>query len=213
MEFPRLGVESELQLPAYTTATATGNPSRICNLHHSSRQHQIPEPLSKAWGRTQVLIDTSWIRFRGATGELPGQLVFFLLIVQPQPLLVGPPGLRQPLTSFLLSPLCYALGHLIQASAPRTAKSSALYTCSHILPVPGFAGSTFWRVGTYGRNLLYLSPYSSRSIKQTFPACLRLRGSRVFLPPFLAPCHKKRGVVCINMMVRVGHPVFCCWGS
>ena len=35
MEVPRLGVESELQLPAYTTATATPDPSHVCNLHHS----------------------------------------------------------------------------------------------------------------------------------------------------------------------------------
>ena len=32
----RLGVESELQLTAYTTATATLDPSHVCNLHHSS---------------------------------------------------------------------------------------------------------------------------------------------------------------------------------
>ena len=35
MEVPRLRVESELQLPAYTTATAPRNPSRICNLGHN----------------------------------------------------------------------------------------------------------------------------------------------------------------------------------
>ena len=35
MEVPRLGVQSELQLPAYTPATATGDPSHICDLHHS----------------------------------------------------------------------------------------------------------------------------------------------------------------------------------
>ena len=34
MEVPRLGVELELQLPAYTTATETWDPSRICDLHH-----------------------------------------------------------------------------------------------------------------------------------------------------------------------------------
>ena len=35
-EVPRLGVKSELQLQAYSTATATPNPSHhICNLHHS----------------------------------------------------------------------------------------------------------------------------------------------------------------------------------
>ena len=35
MEIPRLEVKSELQLPAYTTATATWDPSCICDLHHS----------------------------------------------------------------------------------------------------------------------------------------------------------------------------------
>ena len=50
MEVPRLGVESELQLLAYTTATQ--DPSRICDLHHSSWQPQILHPLSKASNRT-----------------------------------------------------------------------------------------------------------------------------------------------------------------
>ena len=46
MEVPRLGAELELQLPA--TATATQDLSCICNLHHSSQQCQIPNPLSEA---------------------------------------------------------------------------------------------------------------------------------------------------------------------
>ena len=33
VKVPRLGVESELQLPAYTTATATWDPSYIRNVH------------------------------------------------------------------------------------------------------------------------------------------------------------------------------------
>ena len=33
MEVPKLRVESELQLLAYTTATATPDLSHICNLH------------------------------------------------------------------------------------------------------------------------------------------------------------------------------------
>ena len=39
MEVPRLGVESELQPPGYTTATATAtpDPNHICDLHHSSQ--------------------------------------------------------------------------------------------------------------------------------------------------------------------------------
>ena len=41
MEIPRLGVELELQPPAYARATATRDPSRVCDLHHSSRQRRI----------------------------------------------------------------------------------------------------------------------------------------------------------------------------
>ena len=48
MEVPRLGDESELQLPAYTTATATWDLNHVCDLHHSSGQSQICNPLSKA---------------------------------------------------------------------------------------------------------------------------------------------------------------------
>jgi len=59
-EVPRLGVESELQLPAYTMATVTWDPSHICDLHHSSQQRQILNPLSKARNRTHILIDTSF---------------------------------------------------------------------------------------------------------------------------------------------------------
>ena len=71
MEVPRLGVELELQLPAYTTATAMRDASPICNLHHSLRPPQILNPLSKAKHGTQAL-----------TGSLPAEqqkelLVFF----------------------------------------------------------------------------------------------------------------------------------------
>ena len=59
MEVPRLGVESELYPPAYARATAMQDLSRICNLHHSSRQHRILNPLSKARDRTRVLTDAS----------------------------------------------------------------------------------------------------------------------------------------------------------
>ena len=47
--------------PAYTTATATQNPSHVYDLHHSSRQCRILKPLSKARDRTCILMDTSWI--------------------------------------------------------------------------------------------------------------------------------------------------------
>ena len=62
MEVPRLGVQSELQLLAYATATAMWDPSHICNLHHSSRQHWILNPLNEARGRTCNLIIPSQVR-------------------------------------------------------------------------------------------------------------------------------------------------------
>ena len=57
-EIPGLGVKWELQLPAYTTATATRDPSYICDLHHSSWQHWILNPLSEARDRIPILLDT-----------------------------------------------------------------------------------------------------------------------------------------------------------
>ena len=48
MEVPSLGVQLELHLPAYTTATAMQDPSHICDLCHSSRQLQVLNPLSEA---------------------------------------------------------------------------------------------------------------------------------------------------------------------
>ena len=52
MEVPRPGVESKLQLLAYTTATAMQDPRLICNLHLSSWQLQILNPLRQA---TEIL--------------------------------------------------------------------------------------------------------------------------------------------------------------
>ena len=63
MKVPRLGVELELQLLAYGTATATPDLSRACDLHQSSRQRQIRNSLSEARDRTCVLTDTSQISF------------------------------------------------------------------------------------------------------------------------------------------------------
>ena len=58
MEVPRLRIESELQLPADTTATATPDLSCVCNLHHSSQQCRILNPLKEARD------GTSWILVR-----------------------------------------------------------------------------------------------------------------------------------------------------
>ena len=61
MEVPRLGVESELQLPAYATATAMPDQSHVCDLHHSSWHRQILNLLSETRDQTRILMDTSQV--------------------------------------------------------------------------------------------------------------------------------------------------------
>ena len=75
MEVPRLGVESELQLLAYATATAMRNLSHIFNLHHSSQQRRILNPLSEARGQTHIIMDTTQIHFHCITMEMPSDPV------------------------------------------------------------------------------------------------------------------------------------------
>ena len=58
MEVLRLGVESEPQLPAYVTVTATPDPSWI---FYNSRQRRIFNPLSRARNRTRILTDASQV--------------------------------------------------------------------------------------------------------------------------------------------------------
>jgi len=47
--------------PAYARATAMWDPSRVCDLHHSSWQHQILNPLSKSRDQTHNLMVPSRI--------------------------------------------------------------------------------------------------------------------------------------------------------
>ena len=72
MEVPRLGVWLELHLPACTTATATPDPSCVCDLHHSSSQRRILNPLSEARDQTRNLMVPSWIHFHCTTMGIPG---------------------------------------------------------------------------------------------------------------------------------------------
>ena len=74
MEVPRLRVWLELLLPAYATAIAVPDLSCICDLHHSSWQHRILDPLSEARDRTHILMDTSWIHFHCTTTGTPSFL-------------------------------------------------------------------------------------------------------------------------------------------
>ena len=76
MEVPRLGVQLEPQLPAFVTATAISDPSRICNLHHSSQQRWILNFLSEARDQTRDFMVPSRIRFRCTTTGTPSPIFF-----------------------------------------------------------------------------------------------------------------------------------------
>ena len=71
MEVPRLGVKSELQLPAYPRATAQPDLSRICHPHPSSQQLWILNPLSQTRDGTHNLMDTAWVCHRWDTTGTP----------------------------------------------------------------------------------------------------------------------------------------------
>ena len=66
MEVPRLGVKSDLQLPAYTTATAMPDWGWVSNLYQSSEHHWVFNPLREARDGTCILIDPSLISFHFA---------------------------------------------------------------------------------------------------------------------------------------------------
>ena len=57
MEIPRLRAELELQMLAYTTATAMQDQSHIWDLQHSSWQRWILNPLNKLKAQTCLLLD------------------------------------------------------------------------------------------------------------------------------------------------------------
>ena len=71
IEVPRVGVQSELQLSASATITAMPDPSHVCDLHHSSPQCQILNPLSEARDWTRKLMVPSRICLHCATTGTP----------------------------------------------------------------------------------------------------------------------------------------------
>ena len=68
---PQAMVELELRLLAYATATATSDPSHVCDLHHSLWQCHILNPLSEARDRTLNLMVPRQIRFHCTTMGTP----------------------------------------------------------------------------------------------------------------------------------------------
>ena len=56
------GSQARGRIGAAARATATRDPSRVCNLHHSSRQRRIVNPPSKGRDRTRDLMVPSRVR-------------------------------------------------------------------------------------------------------------------------------------------------------
>ena len=81
METPRLRVKSKLRLLIYTRATATQDASCIGDLHHSSQQHQILNPMHTARDQTRNLMVTSHIRLHCATTGTPFFMSFKCFLV------------------------------------------------------------------------------------------------------------------------------------
>ena len=86
MEVPRLDVKSELQLLAYTTATATQELSHVCDLHHSSTGSLTQ------WVKPGIELTSSWMQVGFITaepqGKLPKMLVIFMTVIVTLTLLI-----------------------------------------------------------------------------------------------------------------------------
>ena len=78
MEIPRLQVKLELQAASLHHSHSNMGSETCCDLHHSSRQQWILNPLSKARDPTQVLTDTSQLHYYWATMRTP-RLLFWMV--------------------------------------------------------------------------------------------------------------------------------------
>ena len=110
MEVPRLGIRSELQLPAYTRAMATPNPNHVCNLHHSSQHHRILNPPSKARDRTRILMDPRQMRFCCAAMGAPWWRVLrFTLLKTRTHHICRVPAVTIVIVLYIVSPVLFSI--------------------------------------------------------------------------------------------------------
>jgi len=59
------------------------DPSCICNLHHSSQQHRISDPLSEARDQIHILMDMSWVYFCCSTMGTPPSFFHLINMISP----------------------------------------------------------------------------------------------------------------------------------
>ena len=76
IEFPRLGVESELQMLAKAIATGMSDLSLLWELYCSSRLFWILNPLRSARDQDYILIDRGQLSFHWATMGSPASFIF-----------------------------------------------------------------------------------------------------------------------------------------
>ena len=76
VEVPRLGVKLEIQLLAYTTATAMWDLGRVCNLYHSS--HNVGSLTH--WVRPRIEPTSSWILVRFVSTAPQKELLCFPIL-------------------------------------------------------------------------------------------------------------------------------------
>ena len=77
LEVPRLGAESELQSPAYATASAKPDLSCVCDRYHNSGQHGIPGPRV----RPGIEPASSWILVRFISTEPRQELLSCFVLI------------------------------------------------------------------------------------------------------------------------------------
>ena len=97
----------------YSTGTVTKDLSCFCDLHHSSQQYQILNPLKEARDQTQILMDTSWVRYCWAAMGTPIILLLSLLFFH-----------WHSINYFILCPvLICILGNQRRVSCPYSSKA------------------------------------------------------------------------------------------
>ena len=140
MEVPGLGVKLEVQLLAYTTATAMWDPSCLCDLHHSSWQQWILNRLSEARDRTHILQDTSWVLYHWAMTGTP-QVLYYPRMSYSCPVLAPDAPVWFPCPHAFSLPVCLLLCglfcRLIRASDLGAYLSLVLFSPHAALPSPG----------------------------------------------------------------------------
>ena len=77
MEVPRLGLNLSCSCSACATTTAALHLSRVCNLHHSSWQRLMLNPLVEARNRTCILTNTSRVCYHWAMVGTPTPILYF----------------------------------------------------------------------------------------------------------------------------------------